>query len=228
MKLPKLPAFRLPLLATSCLIILLFVSCFVPFSRPTPITHLSENDKKELADFADAVLVAETENKSQPKIPLMAYFRSFDYDRAYVTIYLDNQLIGCMAGIAASTSRAKLYKDVGSATIRALHDKRFQAKIKAEDLLRLRLIISFLYDQKPLTQGNLKDFQEKIKLGVHSISLASGQKKATYLADVPIKHNWDHRTTLENLCQKAKLPKSCYLQKQTKIKIFQTLVFERN
>jgi hypothetical protein len=60
---------------------------------------------------------------------------------------------------------------------------------------------------------------------VNAIRIVHGNKSAYFKETVPIANNYDLKTTLEQLCIKAKLSKNSYLDKNTKIYKYDTITF---
>jgi AmmeMemoRadiSam system protein A len=114
----------------------------------------------------------------------------------FVTLYVNDQLRGCLGEIFVEDSLART--TARCAAHAAYADYRFAPVARAE-LAQLRFKISVLTPPEPL--GSYDD----IVLGRDGLILRDGGKTGVLLPEVPIEHCWDRRTFLEQLWRKAGL-----------------------
>lgn len=99
---------------------------------------------------------------------------------AFVSIYLDDQLRGC---IGSFSSGRELYKLVEELTVSSLNDHRFDP-VSKEGLDDINIEISVLTPLK-----RIKSLDEFV-LGKHGIYIKQGHRSGTFLPQVAEKTNW--------------------------------------
>ena len=102
-------------------------------------------------------------------------------------------LRGCVGTFASNDLENNLKK---FAMIAALEDDRFPPIIEKE-IKNLNCGISLLVNFE-----DAKDCYDW-EIGKHGIEIKFGHYSATFLPEVPVEHNMDKKTTLENLIEKA-------------------------
>jgi AmmeMemoRadiSam system protein B/AmmeMemoRadiSam system protein A len=191
-------------------------SSFAPPSAPTPPppAPLSAEEKKTLLTLARNTLNSFLRSNTTPS------FSSTDpgllQERgAFVTLTERGSLRGCRGAMMA---QKPLYLTVEQAAIlSALDDPRFPP-VAAEELGEIRLEISVLGPLEPIGDVN------EIEVGTHGLLIVKGQNQGVFLPQVPVEQGWDRDQYLQELCAKAGLPESCWLQ-DAQLYIFTAEVF---
>jgi AmmeMemoRadiSam system protein A len=111
---------------------------------------------------------------------------------AFVTLYLDGELRGCVGFVEARHALAQTVFRAGEAVTR---DRRFPA-LRADEVPRLKIEISILSEPVPIRA-------EDVEIGRHGLVLRCGGRSGLLLPQVPVEHGWDLATFLEQLCRKA-------------------------
>jgi len=133
---------------------------------------------------------------------------------AFTTIYFQGLLRGCVGYVFPVTS---LYRTVAeTARAAAFEDTRFSpvALAEAPELEVSLSILSPLRTVKP----------EEVEIGLHGLVIAQGGHRGLLLPQVPIEHQWDRTTFLEQTCRKAGLPPDAW-QKGATLEAFTAEVF---
>jgi hypothetical protein len=116
---------------------------------------------------------------------------------AFVTLYKNGQLRGCIGRHAATTPLYRTVADMAVAA--AFQDHRFPP-LSLDELDHVEIKIS-VYTM-PVTKV---DSPFDIELGVHGIIFRKGRFQSTYLPEVPVEQGWSLEETLSHLCRKAGL-----------------------
>jgi len=133
---------------------------------------------------------------------------------AFTTLYRHGQLRGCVGFVEAVAS---LYQTViETARAAAFEDTRFWP-VTGEELAGLRVSLSVLSKPSPIAV-------DQIEVGRHGLIVGMGGHRGLLLPQVPVEHNWDRITFLEQTCRKAGLPFDAW-QKGASIEAFTAEVF---
>lgn len=100
---------------------------------------------------------------------------------AFVSIYINGRLRGCIGGFAQKKTLNDLVQDMA---VSASHDRRF-TPVKPEELENMELEISVL---SPLNKINSPS---EIELGKHGIYITDGLNSGTFLPQVATKTGWN-------------------------------------
>ncbi|TCO04982.1 AmmeMemoRadiSam system protein B [Natronoflexus pectinivorans] len=140
------------------------------------------------------------------------------YAGAFVSVYLNNELNGCIGHIG---SDELLWKNVlRCARAAATEDNRFSA-IVPEDFNKISVEISVLTPPKMIDNIDL------IIPGKHGILIKKGSQQGTFLPHVAKKMNWNTLEMLEHCSRdKAKIGKDGW--KKSEIYIYEAIVFKSN
>jgi uncharacterized protein len=124
---------------------------------------------------------------------------------AFTTIYLQGHLRGCVGYVFAVAS---LYRTVAeTARAAAFEDTRF-SPVTLEEARELEVSLSVL--------SPLKSVQpEEVEIGLHGLVVSHGGHRGLLLPQVPVEHQWDRITFIEQTCQKAGLPRDAWLKGAT-------------
>ena len=96
-----------------------------------------------------------------------------------------------------------LYRTVAeSARGAAFDDTRF-APVSSKEALELGVSINVLS-----RLGSIRP--EEVEIGRHGLVISLGANRGLLLPQVPVEHNWDRMTFLEQTCKKAGLPPNAW------------------
>lgn len=132
----------------------------------------------------------------------------------FTSLYLKNQLRGCVGYVSPDTS---LYRAVAdSARAAALADTRF-VPINAEEASHIRVELSVLSPLREIAP-------EAVEVGRHGLLITKDGHRGLLLPQVAVEHGWDVATFLEQTCRKAGLPIDAWREGAT-IEAFTAQVF---
>jgi AmmeMemoRadiSam system protein A len=133
---------------------------------------------------------------------------------AFTTIYFHGRLRGCVGYVFPVTS---LYRTVAeTARAAAFEDTRF-SPVTLEEAPELDVSLSILSPLKTIRP-------EEVEIGLHGLVVVHGGRRGLLLPQVPIEHQWDRVTFLEQTCRKAGLPLDAW-QKDATLEAFTAEVF---
>lgn len=198
--------------------------CSIVFSRDdnqinkqNEESTMTDKQRKYLLELARSSIAHYLDNNKllqpdKPDDPLMLEDRA-----VFVTLHKDNELRGC---IGHMQSRMPLYQAViEMAVSAAVNDYRFP-KVSKKELADINIEISVL---TPMQQVYDPD---QIRMGIDGVWVQKGYQSGVYLPQVATETGWDRKTFLESLCaHKAGLAPDAYLDKDTKIFVFQVEKF---
>ncbi len=178
---------------------------------------LSEHEKKQLLDLAEnaikARLAGENLALNKPEYGgVLAEKRG-----AFVTLTIEGNLRGCIGYIHAVKP---LYETIAEMAVQAaFHDPRFPQLTKPE-FKRIEIEISVL---TPMIK--VVDPIQDVVVGRDGLFLVKGRFSGLLLPQVPVEHNWDRDTFLDQTCLKAGLPPGTWKDTETEIFRFQADIF---
>jgi AmmeMemoRadiSam system protein B/AmmeMemoRadiSam system protein A len=136
---------------------------------------------------------------------------------AFVTIYINGKLRGCIGGFAQEKTLNEL---VQSMAVSAARDSRFKP-VKTEELDKMELEISVLSPLKKIE--NI----DEIELGKHGILIRQGYNSGTFLPQVIEKTDWDVEQFLGH-CARDKAGIGWDGWKTADVFIYEAVVFKEN
>jgi AmmeMemoRadiSam system protein A len=114
----------------------------------------------------------------------------------FTTLHSDGHLRGCVGYVFPVLP---LYRAVfETARAAAAQDSRF-SPVTLEEAPRLKISLSVLSSVSPITP-------DRIEIGKHGLIVSVGTRRGLLLPQVPVEHNWDSLTFLQQTCRKAGLP----------------------
>lgn len=177
--------------------------------------QLNNEQKKTLIDIVKETIKSAVNKKSSPDFKITDAVLNLKCG-AFVTIHKNGNLRGCIGHIIGTTA---LYKTITKMAIEAaLHDPRF-GPVTPEELGDIDIEISVLSPFEKITDLN------EIEVGVHGLFIKNGFYQGLLLPQVATGYNWDRKEFLEHTCQKAGLPRNCYMGESCEIFIFSATVF---
>jgi AmmeMemoRadiSam system protein A len=133
---------------------------------------------------------------------------------AFTTIYSQGLLRGCVGYVFPVAS---LYRAVAeTARAAAFEDTRF-SPVALEEAPALEVSLSILSPLKAIKP-------EEVEIGLHGLVVSHGGRRGLLLPQVPVEHQWDRVTFIEQTCRKAGLPLDAW-QKGAKLEAFTAEVF---
>jgi AmmeMemoRadiSam system protein A len=118
----------------------------------------------------------------------------------FTTIYLHGELRGCVGYVFPVASLSRAVAETARAA--AAQDTRF-LPVSREEAPELQISLSVLSPLKPIDP-------EQIEIGRHGLVVTLAGHRGLLLPQVPVEHNWDRLTFLEQTCRKAGLPKDAW------------------
>ncbi|MFN3307045.1 MAG: AmmeMemoRadiSam system protein A, partial [Candidatus Kapaibacteriota bacterium] len=134
---------------------------------------------------------------------------------AFVTIEKNEELRACMGHIFPT--KPFIYELQEVAITSATNDWRF-GPVTKDELPFLNYEITILSRFKKVLSFN------EIKIGKHGLYLRYKNHSGLLLPQVAIERNWDVTTFLQNLCIKAGVSKTTFLDPETEIYAFEALI----
>jgi uncharacterized protein (TIGR00296 family) len=120
---------------------------------------------------------------------------------------------------------------IQSAISSATEDSRFHppfgpGPVIKEELDKIAFEVSILTPPKLLEVKDPEEYLTKITIGQDGLIVQRGSFRGLLLPQVPVEWKWDVKEYLEHTCNKAYLPTDCWKKSDTKIYIFQAIIFE--
>lgn len=135
----------------------------------------------------------------------------------FTSLYLGDQLRGC---VGYALPIRPLYLAVGeTARAAAFEDSRFYP-VTAQEAPHLKISLSVLSPLALISAG-------QVEVGRHGLVISDGMRRGLLLPQVPVEHDWDRETFLEQTCRKAGLPPDAW-RKSATIEAFTAEVFGDN
>jgi uncharacterized protein len=133
---------------------------------------------------------------------------------AFTSLYLRAALRGCVGYVLPANS---VYRAVAeTARAAALEDTRF-SPVTREEAPSLEIELSILSPPEPI-------LAEAVEIGRHGLLIGMAGHRGLLLPQVPVEHQWDRITFLEQTCRKAGLPLDAW-QRGATIEAFTAEVF---
>ncbi len=113
---------------------------------------------------------------------------------------------------------------INAAIQAAFFDPRFKP-LKESELGRVVIEISVLSNPKLLKVEKRKNLPRMIKIGRDGLIIEHGPFSGLLLPQVPVEYKWDSEVFLMEACMKAGLPPDAWLDEETKVYVFQAVIF---
>lgn len=179
---------------------------------------ISDEEKKELLEKAQTSITTFVKTgKKGELLPPNSSGIVNEITGAFVSIYINNKLRGCIGGFAEKKTLNDLVQDMA---VSASHDRRFDS-VKTEELENMKLEISVL---SPLKKVKSVD---EIELGKHGIYIKNGFHSGTFLPQVAAKTGWNLEEFLGH-CSRDKAGIGWDGWKTADIFIYEAIVFREN
>lgn len=135
---------------------------------------------------------------------------------AFVTLREGEKLRGCIGHMTGVKPLHTAVEELAQSS--AFHDPRFPP-LSAEELNKIRIEITVLTPMEEITDPS------RIEIGKHGIYIQKGSRSGVLLPQVAAEQGWDRDTFLDHTCLKAGLPGGCWKDPDTKISVFEGIIF---
>jgi len=170
-------------------------------SSPAARTNRTEQQKEFSCDertlllkLAHESIASAIEGRQLPLTPPSPHLA--ELRGVFTTLYHGGELRGC---VGYALPIAPLYRAVAeTAQAAAFNDTRF-SPLAREELPQLEISLSILSPLEAIRPEN-------IEVGRHGLLISMGGRRGLLLPQVPVEHDWDQITFLEQTCHKAGLP----------------------
>jgi len=132
---------------------------------------------------------------------------------AFVSLFVDGELRGCIGTFTPAGSLAKTVSRMAACAAR--EDPRF-APLCADDLCDLEVRISALGPRRPMRH------LEELEIGRDGLLVELGWRRGVLLPRVAVEEGWNRLTFLERTCLKAGLPPDTWRAPGTVVDLFST------
>ena len=114
----------------------------------------------------------------------------------FTSLYLHGELRGCVGYVLPVSPVYRAVADTARAA--AFEDMRFHP-VTLQEATDLEIELSILSPPQPISP-------EVIEIGRHGLLITMAGRRGLLLPQVPMEHNWDRATFLDQTCRKAGLP----------------------
>jgi AmmeMemoRadiSam system protein A len=174
--------------------------------------EFSSDERSLLLRLAHESILSALEKRELPVDPPSAHLA--EPRGVFTSLYLRGELRGCVGYVLPVSSVYRAVADTARAA--AFEDTRFAA-VTLEEARDLQVELSILSPPQPIAP-------EAIEVGRHGLLVSMAGRRGLLLPQVPVEHNWDRVTFLEQTCRKAYLPLDAW-QTGAKIEAFTAEVF---
>jgi AmmeMemoRadiSam system protein A len=179
--------------------------------------HLPLESQKRLIEIARQTLESVVRHRSrQTVLGDDSYLQQASYG-AFVSLFKHDELRGCIGTCTPSNSLRDTVVEMTEAA--ATRDPRVKP-VRADELDGIHIDISVLSGLAKTTEPL------SLAVGRHGLHIAHGGKRAVFLPQVAVEHEWDMLTFLEQTCVKADLPKDAWRWPDTVLSSFTALIIE--
>ncbi|WP_207678346.1 AmmeMemoRadiSam system protein A [Desulfonema magnum] len=182
---------------------------------------LTDKDQKTLLKLARSVITSELIKSSDTERPAEISSVLAEKRGCFVTLHKKGVLRGCIGTIEPVKPLISCVED--NALNAAFRDPRFPP-LKANELPDIDIEVSVLTVPRILEHKDGKELKAKLNPGVHGVILSKGWHSSTFLPQV-----WeqlpDTQIFLEHLCQKGGMEKTCWMDKDTVVKVYEAEYF---
>ena len=156
--------------------------------------EFSQDERVLLLQLAHDSILSTLENR---EIPLEPPTNHLEEPRGvFTSLYLNGALRGCVGYVLPIGSVYRAVVETARAA--AFEDTRFPP-VKIDEAPHLQVELSVLSLPQPIAP-------ESIEIGRHGLLVSMAGYRGLLLPQVPLEHNWDRETFLNQTCRKAGLP----------------------
>jgi AmmeMemoRadiSam system protein A len=183
-----------------------------PERREAPRGEFSEAERAQLIHLAHESILSALEHRNISLVPPTPHFA--EPRGAFTSLYLHGELRGCVGYVLPISSVYRAVADTARAA--AFEDTRFYP-VRHDEARELQVEVSILSPPQPIAT-------EHIEIGRHGLLISMGGYRGLLLPQVPVEHQWDRVTFLEQTCRKAGLPRDAW-QKGARVEAFTAEIF---
>jgi len=176
--------------------------------------HLPLESQKRLIEIARQTLESVVRRQSGQVFSDNDPYLEETSHGAFVTLFKQDELRGCIGTCTPSQSLRDTVVEMTEAA--ATRDPRVKP-VRADELEGIHIDISVLSGLAKTTEPL------SLAVGRHGLHIAHGRKRAVFLPQVAVEHEWDMLTFLEQTCVKADLPKDAWSWPDTVVSSFTAL-----
>jgi len=181
-------------------------------SESQPSAEFSAQERTLLLQLAHDSITAAVEDRELALHPPSTHLA--ECRGAFTTLYLRGELRGCVGYVSPVTP---LYRTVAeTARAAAFEDPRF-LPVTQEEASELEVSLSILSRLEVIRPDD-------VEIGRHGLLITLSGHRGLLLPQVPLEHNWNRVTFLEQTCHKAGLPANAW-QHGARIEAFTAEVF---
>jgi AmmeMemoRadiSam system protein A len=156
--------------------------------------EFSQDERVLLLQLAHDSILSTLQNR---EIPLEPPTNHLEEPRGvFTSLYLNGALRGCVGYVLPIGSVYRAVVETARAA--AFEDTRFPP-VKIDEAPHLQVELSVLSLPQPIAP-------ESIEIGRHGLLVSMAGYRGLLLPQVPLEHNWDRETFLNQTCRKAGLP----------------------
>ncbi len=141
----------------------------------------------------------------------------------FVTLNENQQLRGCIGYPEPYKPLLDALLDVSISA--AVNDPRFP-RVTKDELEDLHFEISVLTKPELIEVNDTQEYLDKINIGEDGLIIEQGLNRGLLLPQVPTEQGWDTEEFLINLCYKAQIDVTAWMDSSTKIYKFQAQIFD--
>ena len=191
------------------------------------VYQLSIEEGKFLVNLARQTVINSLQSGKAPHLPKNVSPKLMEQTGVFVTLNLirngAKMLRGCIGFPYPTTPLAQAV--MNAAVSAATQDPRFPT-VTPQELSHISFEVSVLTPPELVTAEKPTDFPSKIKVGRDGLIIEKGYHKGLLLPQVPVEQNWNSKEFLTQTAIKAGLQPDAWLLKNTKIYLFQAIIFE--
>ena len=174
--------------------------------------EFSSEERVLLLQLAHESIAATLERREISLIPPTAHMAK--PRGAFTTLYYRNALRGCVGYVLPIKPLNVTVAETARGA--AFEDSRF-SPVTLDEARELQVSLSVLSPPQLIQP-------DQIEIGRHGLLITLGPYRGLLLPQVPVEHEWDRRTFLEQTCRKAGLPPNAW-QMDAKLEAFTAEVF---
>jgi AmmeMemoRadiSam system protein A len=174
--------------------------------------EFSSEERVLLLQLAHESIAATLERREISLIPPTAHLAK--PRGAFTTLYYRNALRGCVGYVLPIKPLNVAVAETARGA--AFDDSRF-SPVTLDEARELQVSLSVLSPPQLIQP-------DQIEIGRHGLLITLGPYRGLLLPQVPVEHEWDRRTFLEQTCRKAGLPPNAW-QMDAKLEAFTAEVF---
>jgi AmmeMemoRadiSam system protein A len=174
--------------------------------------EFSSEERVLLLQLAHESIAATLERREISLIPPTAHMAK--PRGAFTTLYYRNALRGCVGSVLPIKPLNVTVAETARGA--AFEDSRF-SPVTLDEARELQVSLSVLSPPQLIQP-------DQIEIGRHGLLITLGPYRGLLLPQVPVEHEWDRRTFLEQTCRKAGLPPNAW-QMDAKLEAFTAEVF---